>query len=102
MEAARRICCSLRTIGRKLPRASGHSVTGVIRETGDFRISKHIGPNGAGRSYELGAPSTSSCKSSFSILAGSSEALAEAEVWNIRRPRSGEKPSDREGLCHQP
>lgn len=92
MEAARRKCCSLCTIGKKLPPASGHSVTEVIRETGGFRISKRIGPNGTGRSYELCAPSTSSCQSTFSILADSSEALAEAEVSNIRCPRTGERP----------
>jgi len=41
-----------------------------------------------------GAHSTSSCQSRFSILVGSSEALAEAEVSNIRCPRSGERPWD--------
>src|SRR5712671_2237799 len=94
MKATQRKCCSLCTIGRRLPRVDGHSVTGVIRETGGFRISKRIGPHGARRSYEPGAPSTNRCQSSFPILARSSEAPAEAEVSNIRCPRSGERPWD--------
>ena len=94
MNPTRRKRCSFFRIGRRLPPVSGHSVTGGIRETGGFRISKRIEPRGSRRSYELGAASTRGCQSRSSVLADSSEALPEAEVSNIRCPTCGERPSD--------